>query len=84
MLDAMQQVAAALPSLRMPLLAMQGSEDRLVDPGAARQVYERWGGSDRTLHEYPGLWHEIFNEPQRAQVLDDTARWLNAHVGDAA
>jgi acylglycerol lipase len=78
MIDTMRTVDAALPSLRVPLLAMQGTADGLVEPGAARHVVERAGSADRTLHEYPGLWHEIFNEPERELVLSDLVAWLDA------
>jgi alpha-beta hydrolase superfamily lysophospholipase len=27
-------------------------------------------------HAFPGLFHEIFNEPEQAQVLGRLARWL--------
>jgi alpha-beta hydrolase superfamily lysophospholipase len=80
MLDAMRDVARGLPSLRVPLLAMQGSEDGLVDPSSAAFVSERAGSADKTLKVYPGLWHEIFNEPERERVLDDVVAWLDAHV----
>ena len=29
---------------------------------------------------YPGLFHEIYNEPERATVLDDLIGWFDAHV----
>jgi len=25
---------------------------------------------------YPGLYHEVFNEPERDQVLDDVVSWI--------
>jgi len=32
------------------------------------------------VREWPGLFHEIFNEPEQGQVLDALADWLQAHV----
>jgi len=81
MLRAMDEVAAGLPALTMPLLAMQGSADALVDASTAAYVHARVGSSDRTLHVYPGLYHEIFNEPEREQVLDDLVGWVTARIG---
>jgi alpha-beta hydrolase superfamily lysophospholipase len=36
-----------------------------------------------TLREYPGLYHEIFNErePDRTQVLSDLRDWIVQHTG---
>ncbi len=79
MLDAMGRVEAGLPVLRTPLLVMQGTADGLVDPGCGPHVYDRAGSADKTLKMYEGLWHEIFNEPERDHVLDDLTTWLRAH-----
>lgn len=78
-LRTMDIVAAELPSLRVPLLVMQGTEDGLVDPGCGPYVYERAGSPDKTLEMYDGLWHEIFNEPERERVVDDLVAWLDRH-----
>jgi acylglycerol lipase len=80
MLDAMDRVDAGLPSLRVPLLVMQGTADGLVDPGCGPHVYDRAGSVDKTLKMYDGLWHEIFNEPERDHVLDDLTAWLGTHL----
>jgi alpha-beta hydrolase superfamily lysophospholipase len=80
-IDAMHRVDAALPSLRMPLLVMQGTADALVDPGCGPHVYDRAGSADKTLKMYEGLWHEIFNEPERDRVLADLIAWLRSHLG---
>jgi acylglycerol lipase len=80
MLDAMDRVDAALPAMRLPLLVMQGTADGLVDPGCGPHVYERAGSPDKTLKMYEGLWHEIFNEPERDRVLADLTAWLQTHL----
>jgi acylglycerol lipase len=81
MIATMALVDAALPSLRVPLLVMQGTSDGLVDPGCGPHVYERAGSPDKTLKMYDGLWHEIFNEPERDHVIDDLTGWLQSHLG---
>jgi acylglycerol lipase len=80
MLDAMDRIDAGLPSLRVPLLVMQGTADGLVDPGCGPHVYDRAGSPDKTLKVYDGLWHEIFNEPERDHVLGDLTSWLGTHL----
>ena len=34
------------------------------------------GSADKTVRWYDGLWHEIYNEPERAQPLADLREWL--------
>ena len=80
MLGAVQRVEPRLGELSLPLLVLQGSEDRLVPVDAARLVHDRAGSADRTIHLYDGLFHEVLNEPEREQVLDDLVGWLEAHA----
>jgi alpha-beta hydrolase superfamily lysophospholipase len=80
MFTTMASFRTRLPGLRIPLLVMTGSEDKLVDPDGSRIVDELAGSSDKTLTVYDGLYHEIFNEPEQDRVLDDLANWLQAHL----
>jgi lysophospholipase len=59
---------------------MHGTKDRLVSAGGSKLLAERIGSVDKTLTLYDGLFHEIFNEPERDQVLDDVVRWLDKHA----
>ena len=68
----------AIPSLRLPLLVMHGSADRITPPDGSRLVHEWAGSDDKTLIFYEGLYHEILNEPERERVLSDLVRWLDA------
>ena len=68
------------PALTAPLLVVHGVEDRLISVEGSRQLVECVGSSDVELKEYPGLYHEVFNEPERNQVLDDVVSWINARL----
>lgn len=79
-LKATQRVMAEVEEIRLPFIVLQGSEDKLVDPGGARMLYERASSADKTIKIYEKLYHEVFNEPERARVLKDVEDWLAAHV----
>jgi alpha-beta hydrolase superfamily lysophospholipase len=79
-LDAIAEVQRDIGELTVPVLCVQGTVDLLVDPGSARWVDEHTGSADHTLRIYDGLYHEVFNEPERDAVLDDVAGWLDAHA----
>jgi alpha-beta hydrolase superfamily lysophospholipase len=59
---------------------MVGTADELVPPDAARMVHERASSADKRLIEYPGLYHEILNEPEQDKVMDDLVAWLDQHL----
>ena len=80
MLAAILRVRAEAPTLTLPLIIVQGSADKLVDPAGAQELYAAAASPDKTLKIYPGLYHEVFNEPERQQVLDDVTGWLDAHT----
>ena len=73
-------LAGRVPALRLPLLVMAGTGDRVVDPSGSRMVHDRAGSPDRTLRLYDGLYHELFNEPERRVVIGDVTAWLDART----
>lgn len=81
-LAATAEVEAA-PALPVPVLAIHGSADRVAFPEGSRALAARLPGTV-TLVEYPGLFHEPHNEPERERVLDAAVAWLDARVADAA
>ena len=75
--------------MRAPLLVMHGSADCLVYPEGSRELVGLVSGSvpvgasrpaDVTLKIWDGAYHEIHNEPDKAQVLAYLINWLNAHL----
>ena len=69
-----------VPGITVPTLIMYGTEDRLCDPAGSLMIGERIGTADKTVLAYDGLYHEIFNEPERETVLDDLCSWLAGRV----
>ncbi|MGB2983547.1 MAG: lysophospholipase [Candidatus Bipolaricaulia bacterium] len=80
MLKAMQRTTREAGKITIPLLILHGSEDKLADPDGARMLREAAGSTDKVLKIYPGLHHEIYNEPEHAEVLTDVETWLAAHL----
>jgi len=66
--------------LQVPLLLMQGDEDKVTSIAASRQFAER-AGKRCTFREWPGLQHELHNERQRADVLATIRHWLRKEHG---
>jgi len=77
----MQEVTKQAAQITLPILIAQGSADRLVDPAGAQLLYDSISSTDKTIKMYSGLYHEIFNEPEHEQVLNDVKTWIEAHVG---
>ena len=69
-----------LHELKLPLLIMHGSEDRLSNKEGSVFLYKEASSPDKTLKLYDGFYHEIYNEPERAQVFADVETWLVRHL----
>lgn len=83
LLQATRRVREGAGRLRVPLLILQGTQDRLVQPRGAAELYEGAAAQDKTLRLYEGFYHELLNEPERAQVLADILAWLEARFASA-
>lgn len=62
--------------LSVPALIMQSGGDRLVDPAATREWAANAPADLVEYVEWPGLFHEMFNEPEREQVFQKMELWL--------
>ncbi len=80
MLKAMQRASTELGKITLPFITVQGGQDKLVDPAGAQMLYDQASSKDKTIKIYDGLYHEVFNEPERARVLSDVETWLAAHI----
>jgi alpha-beta hydrolase superfamily lysophospholipase len=70
-----------LPTLRLPYLALHGSDDPICRAAAVDLIRATSGSPDTTVKVYEKLYHEIHNEPQQDQVFEDVVHWLEAHTG---
>jgi acylglycerol lipase len=76
--DAVERFPTAVGAIHLPVLVMYGTADGLCPPAGSVMLSQRLGG-EVTVRPYEGLYHEIFNEPEREQVLDDLVAWLETH-----
>jgi len=65
----------------LPLLLLQGSADRLVNPAGAA-AFAAAAPQDKLVYKtYEGYYHELHNEPEKVEVLADMLDWINEQLG---
>jgi alpha-beta hydrolase superfamily lysophospholipase len=74
------QIRQSAPSWQVPTLMLHGGADPICLPEGARQFAAQAPPGVVDYREYPGLYHEIHNEPQQAQVFHDIETWLLQHL----
>ena len=78
--SAMQNLQERRSDIKLPLLVMHGEGDVMAAVSGSQNFFDSVGSSDKTLRLYPGLYHEIFNEPEQAQVLGELGDWMDALI----
>ena len=73
------RIQKRLSELTLPFWVGHGSLDRITDPDGSKKLYEIAASPDKTLKIYPGLFHEILNEPESQIVMYDISVWLSKH-----
>jgi len=81
MLKTMKDVTENAAQIKLPLTIVQGSDDILIDPEGAQLLYDSVRSEDKSIRIYEGFYHEVFNEPEHEQVLNDVQKWLEDRLG---
>jgi alpha-beta hydrolase superfamily lysophospholipase len=77
------RAVASGPELAVPALWLHGELDGLAPLDATRPVAERIAGAVFEQKVYEGARHEIFNETNRDEVIDEAISFLNRQLAAA-
>ena len=75
---ALQRVRRAKFSLPFPLLMLCSGEERVVNTDAIRRFFQRVDCEDKTLKEFAGFRHELFNETRWSEVVSEVVGWAES------
>jgi alpha-beta hydrolase superfamily lysophospholipase len=81
MFDAGRRTLPGGADVRLPMLLLHGEADPLCPAAGSQTFYEQLGTAGSDLRVYPGLRHEIFNEPEQESVFADLLEWLREREG---
>jgi acylglycerol lipase len=81
-MKAIVEAEARMAELQAPLLIFHGTADRLAAVDGSKRLYARASSSDKTLRLCEGLFHEVFNEPERETLLGELVKWLDGHMAN--
>lgn len=77
---AMQAAFDAVDRIRLPVLVVAPTGDRVVSPEAVARFAAACPG-EVEVRRYEGFQHEALNEAERHRVMDDVTAWLDARIG---
>ncbi|MGI8315731.1 alpha/beta hydrolase [Halobacillus mangrovi] len=64
----------------VPLLVMQADKDLMVDIEKTKEWFNKVSCKEKCYKQWPGLYHEIFNEPEWNTVYNYTKSFITLHL----
>ena len=64
---------------KLPLLVMHGAEDKLADPAGSKALFAGAGTEDKQIKIFDGMYHELVNEPEQEDIMNEMLKWMQAH-----
>lgn len=80
MTNASNRLREEFPLIKLPVLILHGTEDRVTKPSGSRHFYEQAGSADKTLKLYEGHFHDLLNDIDREVVMSDIKNWIGARI----
>ncbi|KAL2913973.1 hypothetical protein HK105_206564 [Polyrhizophydium stewartii] len=74
------RLMAEAPSFVAPIYIAHSPNDLLTSFDKSKAFFERLGSTDKTFREFPGLAHELHNEPNKDEIIAGYLAWLDARV----
>lgn len=59
---------------------MHGGADAIVSPVDSIDFYNQIATKDKSLHIFSGLYHELFNEPERDEIITLAVKWIKERL----
>jgi len=79
--EAGARVRQDAPRWRLPTLLLYAGADRCVAPAGSAAFAAAAPAGVVTAREFAGLYHEVFNEPERDEAFAALGAWLDARAG---
>lgn len=73
-------VAKNIKEIKCPTLVLHGEKDGIVVKETGEWTFNNLVTKDKKLKIYPSLYHEIFNEINKEEVIKDAIDWCNERV----
>ncbi len=69
--------------INVPILILVGTGDIITPPEGSRRLFDELKVGDKTLREFEGAYHEIFEDPEWGEEFHKTiVEWLLRHSGE--
>ena len=78
--DEASAVLGRASEISLPTLLLHGEQDELTSVPASRQFMADLSATDKHITVYPGMYHELFNEPEKEDIIRTCLDWIDARL----
>ena len=78
--DAIHQAPSLAEKIKVPCLILQAGNDQVCDSKASAQFVQAAKQASATFRVFDGFYHEVFNEPERTQVIEELCQWIQQQL----
>jgi len=78
-----ERLKKEFPLIKLPVLILHGTADKVTNPKGSQLFYDTAGSSDKTLKLYDGHVHDLLNDYGKEQVMADITGWIEARLPSA-
>ncbi len=80
MVRADERLKKEFPLIKLPVLILHGTEDKVTKPSGSQFFYDTTGSADKTLKFYEGSYHDPLADVDREKVMADIKAWINTRL----
>ncbi|MFT3765601.1 MAG: alpha/beta hydrolase [Minicystis sp.] len=80
MVRADERLKKEFPLITLPIFILHGTEDKATKPSGSQLFFDTAGATDKTIELYEGAFHDLLNDTDKQQVIDDIKKWIGARI----
>jgi len=66
--------------IKSPVLFLVAGDDKIVDPSVSKAVFKGLTVKDKTYVEFPGMYHSLSIDLDRAKVYEEMSKWIEKRI----
>jgi alpha-beta hydrolase superfamily lysophospholipase/SAM-dependent methyltransferase len=80
--DTARRLLADAGAIHVPVLVLAAGRDWVVSLGAQRKFFDRLSSPIKRMHVFPAMFHAIFHEQERTQVIERIRVFIRERFAD--
>ena len=80
MVRADERLKKEFPLIKLPVLILHGTADKVTKPSGSQFFYDNTGSADKTIKLYEGAYHDPLADVDRERVIADIKAWIDTRL----